>query len=307
MQKESEEHYILNEKNKLITLEYINNMLVNYGVSHKIKKLDDFHTAMTHESYLVRSKLRITKQNKLKQYLQQLDNIDPIVNPSSAIPLRTESYERLEFLGDSVLHMGMAEYLYKRYEHEDEGFMTRLRTKIENGDTLSIFARSLKLHEYLVVSRYIESIGYREKNNSIIEDIFEAFIGALYLDANYDVCRQLLFALFESHVDFSELLKQETNYKDMLLQYFDTQKWCHPEYGATDISGPESKKVFTMYVKCKKRPSDDGEIIAYGTGPSKRKGEQESAKLALIQYGVIKNAVEDATDVSYEEYESDNE
>jgi dsRNA-specific ribonuclease len=305
MSKKNELLYILNEKNKLITEEFINNLLMKYDISYKVKNINNFHIAMTHISYLIRDDNN--KGNKTKQYQQQIGDVDPIDDVSKALPLRQTSYERLEFVGDSVIHLCLAEYLYNRYDKEDEGFMTRLRTKIENGEVLSSFAKILGINEYIIMSRYIESIEAREKNHHIIEDSFEAFIGALFSEAGFDICKKLLVKIIEEEIDFSELLSIETNFKDKLLQYFHIRKWGDPIYGGLDISGPENKKMFTMYVKCKRNPADEGEIVGTGVGPSKRKGEQEAAKQALINFEQYKEEIDDSDSSMCENYESDEE
>ena len=285
---QTDELYILNEKNKLITKDYIEDVLKQYKINYVVKNIDLFYTAMTHVSYTIRCCNPVI--NKSKQNQLQSGNVDPISDKTNVVPLRQESSDRLEFLGDSVIHMCLAEYFYNRYDSENEGFMTKLRTKIEQGDTLSNFTKSLNLHQYILISRYIESIGSREKNYKLQEDAFEAFVGALYLDSgsNNIVCSNFIIALIESHVDFAEMLCKENNYKDTLLQYFHTLKWKDPEYGNQNINGPENQKIFTMYVKCKKKSTDDGIIVGTGVASTKQKAEQEAAKNALIYYGLLK-------------------
>lgn len=288
------ELFILNENNQYITAEYIENMLKTYDVNIKVKHLDIFQKAMIHKSYLKRDE-EYYKKNKTKNTNKDLD---PINDPSKAIPLQNESYERLEFLGDSVIHLVLATYLFKRYENQDEGFMTRLRTKLENGDTLYEFTKIIGLNKYILISRYIDKNGGRENNTSILEDTFEAFIGAMYLEFGFDPCKKFIMRLIEDEVDFAQLLSTETNFKDSLLQLFHKKGWSDPTYGVLDISGPDHKKQFTMYVKSKKNKRDDGEIVGLGVSTSKKKGEQEAAKQALIHFGVIKE--EDKSDEEIE-------
>ena len=279
--------YILNEKNKYITREYIESTLLKFGINIKIGMLEVFQQAMIHLSYLVRDE-RFYSNNKTKPYQIQSNDIEPLDDISKAIQLQKESYERLEFLGDAILHAILAEYLFNRYEKEDEGFMTKLRTKIENGDALSILSKIIGLNEYVVISRYVEKNGGRETNKAVLEDVFEAFIGALYSEVGYEVCRTFIITLIEKEIDLAQLLYQETNFKERLLQYFHLRKWLDPIYGVLDVSGPENKKMYTMYVKCRKTHQDEGEIVGIGVGTSKKNGEQNSAKQSLIQYGLYK-------------------
>ena len=306
MEKQNNEElrYILNEKNKLITYEFINNLLEKFNIKTKIKNLELFQESMIHISYLIRDE-NFYKNNKTKPYQIQSNDIDPIDNISNALPLREKSYERLEFLGDGVAHLVFAEYLFIRYD-ENEGFMTKLRTKIENGSTLSILSRKIGLDEYVVISRYVEKNGGRETNENILEDVFEAFIGALFLETGYDICKNFLISLIEKEIDLAQLLYQETNFKEKLLQYFHLRKWADPLYGCLDISGPENKKIYTMYVKCRKTVQDEGEIVGIAGSSAKKKAEQNCSKLALIHFGVYKNEEEDEYDDSIEEL-SDSE
>ena len=188
-----------------------------------------------------------------------------------------------------------------------EGFMTRLRTKIENSDTLASLCRAINLNKYVLISRYIEINEGRDKNKSILEDSFESFMGALFLDGGFDVCDKFMVNLMEKEVDFAELLFIETNFKDHLLQYFHKKRWEDPKYDALDISGPDHKKQFTMYVKCRKDPLDPGEIVGWGVSTSKKQGEQNAAKQALIKFGEIKENDESDTESLIEECETCSE
>ncbi len=302
--------YILNEKNKYITREFIEGVLKTHaGIDIKINNIDYFQRAMIHLSYLERNE-KFYANNKTKPYQIQSTEIEPI-HPEdipSTIPLQEESYERLEFLGDAVLHNILAEYLFNRYDKEDEGFMTKLRTKIENGDTLSILSEKIGLGEYVVISRYVELNGGRQSNKSLLEDAFEAFMGALYLDKGYEICKKFVTELIEKEIDLAQMLHTVTNFKEKLLQYFHLKKWQDPVYGTLDISGPENNKKFTMYVKCKRTAQDEGEIVGIATASSKKDGEQQSAKAALIKFGVYnengEEEYEEVEEISDEEKES---
>ena len=233
--------------------------------------------------------------------------------------MQKKSYERLEFLGDSIIHCILAEYLFTRYTDEQEGFMTRLRTKIENGETLSKLASILGLHEYAIIARSIEQIGGRDKNINIFEDCFEAFIGALYLESDFEICKKFLISLIQKEVDISQLLYKESNFKDLLLQYYHKMKWEDPEYGLEATIGPDEngKKIFKMYVKgyTRENNSDINDIndtnnneivwtkIGRGSGSTKKKGEQEAAKQSLLYYEVINENSDDECD-EYEEIDN---
>jgi len=281
--------YLLNENNKYIEPEFINNLLKKYGINYKIKDIKIFQQAMTHSSYIFRD----YANDKLIKMIKE-KNIDPIKDPSQAIPLQPKSYENLEFLGDSVIHLILAEYLYNRYhKYHDEGFLTKLRTKIENGRTLAYLAKKLDLHNYVLIARNIEQIGGRENNEHIFEDTFEALLGALYLDGNnnFDLCKQFVINIIETHIDIASLIHKDTNYKDLLLQYYHKMKWSDPEYKLQDITEKDTKKYFNMCVLC------ESKIVGWGSGTSKKKAEQIAAYNALIKFDQYKDESED--EISY--------
>lgn len=288
--------YVLNEANVYITKEYIQSTLAKFNIPYEVKQLELYQIAMTHVSYT-----NTTKAKKNNKYNNPKD-VEPIKDETKAIPLQEKSYERPEFVGDSVIRLILAVYLWTRYENQNEGFMTKLRTKMENGLVLSKLAKSIGLQKYVLISRGMEKTGCREKNTHILEDIFEAFMMALFIDSgkDYIICEKFAISLIEKEIDLAELLHSEDNFKDILLQYFHQEKWQDPVYDVLNISGPDYKKEFSVYVKRKKHPKDEGDIVGTGTATSKKKGEQEAAKQALIYFGIIKDTEYDSD--SFESY-----
>jgi dsRNA-specific ribonuclease len=289
--------FILNEKNIYIQPSYIEAILAKYNITYKVKNIKHFQLAMTHTSYLdknIADNQKIINKNNAKnaKKLPQI-KLEPIKDPSLAIPLQPTSSEVLEFTGDSIIHAILAIYLNLRYPNEYEGFLTRLRTKIESSDTLAILASALGLEKYILISKYMEINDARKQNSSMLEDCFEAFIGALFKDSNFDTCNKFLIAHIEKYVDFSELLNTENNFKDVLLQYFHQMKWEDPTYSNINISGSQHNRSFTMSVTCRQNPRDDGEIVGMGVGNSKKVAEQFAAKQALLHFKVL-NEKEDS-------------
>lgn len=270
--------YILNEKNKLITKEFITNVINKYGISYKITDINYFQRAMIHKSYLY-------KDICTEKTIKNLKDVEKINDPAMAIPLQDFSYERLEFLGDSVLHLIIAEYLFARYPNQDEGFMTKLRTKIENGETLATLSKKIEINEYVIIARNIEQMGGRYNNTTILEDIFESFLGALYLETNYDICKKFIINIIEKEIDICNMIYYETNYKDMLMQHCHTLKMKDPVYHHIDTIENNNTKKFVMVVKKK----ENDEILGKGIGTSKKKAEKCAAKDALKKFGVINN------------------
>lgn len=282
---ENDIRYILNEKNVLITSEYIESILREYGVIYNVKNIENFKKSMVHGSYVLRDDA-YWKMHRSKNDRSREKEIIPISDPSKAIPLQDKSYEELELLGDGVIHLILADYFTTRYEDQGEGFITKLRTRIENGETLTVFAEKIGLNRYILLSRYIEQNNGRKENKSILEDAFEAFIGALYRDTvdgctNFEVCRSFIINLIEREVDIAEILHNENNFKDLLLQYFHIKKWGDPLYNTILQTTTLDNKVFTVAVIKKENMKDIGVVCGTGSGSSKKKAEQQAARDAL--------------------------
>lgn len=190
--------------------------------------------------------------------------------------VKKKNYERLEYLGDAVFHLILTEYLYKRYDEENEGFLTRLRIRIERGDSMAELTKILRLDNFIQTHSY--SI-----NENIMEDVFESFIGAFYLNFGINSTRDFIFSLIEKHKDLSELILYDDNYKDLLLRYFHQMKWGHPKY-LIDKKNINVKNEYNILVK-----NPNGEILGKGRSNFKKKAEQIASKNALINLGVIIN------------------
>jgi ribonuclease-3 len=187
------------------------------------------------------------------------------------------NYERLEFLGDSVLELIVSEYLYNNYDLE-EGQMTKVRAAYVCEDALYDYALSLNFNEYV-------RLGHGEKNNggafrkAILADVFEAFLGATYLDQGLDKVREIVkkvvITKIESESDF--LYK---DYKTMLQELVQTGKRM-VVYEVIKEIGPPHDKTFTVVVKV------DGIKYGEGTAKSKKQAEQDAALDALKKQAKI--------------------
>ena len=273
------EKYILNEKNKFITSSFIEKTLQKYKIEHKVKNIENFKLAFIHISYLKNQQLT----EKFVKLLKEIQPIDKNLT-KNIILLQDSSYEVLEFLGDAVIHAVIAEYLFRRYPDKDQGFLTTLRTRIEKGETLNKFSRILGFHEYAIISRNIELAGGRNNNINIMEDIFEAFIGALKLETNFETCQQFIINLIDSEVDFAELITNNDNYKQLLMEYYHgIGHRTTPTYHLIKTFEDKPKK-FSMLVK-----SPENKDLGIGTATSKTHAAQLAAKEALIKLGKINN------------------
>ncbi len=188
-----------------------------------------------------------------------------------------ESNERLEFLGDAVLGMLVAEYLYEQFPDRDEGFLTQMRSKLVNNKrALARFANAIDLGDHVILSSNMDQSGGRE-NASILADAFEAVIGALYLDQGQEAARRFVDAVIFTSMDVREIAEQRYNYKSALQEYVQAQGWSHPEYRVVSEEGPSHRKLFTAEVLVK------NESYGRGSGRSKKKAEQEAAAEALTR------------------------
>lgn len=280
---------IYNENNILIKkseVEKLINKFLKKKNRIKIKDVELYRTALTHKSYTfdayIYDKDVVTdaKSNsflhKKKKYVIAVP-LNKIKKPSGVLELRQESLERLEFLGDSVIHLAVGNYLFTRYKKEPEGFLTKLRTKIENGEMTSKFSEYAGLAKYILMAKQIEMTKGR-KVISILEDTFEAFVGAIYKEHGYYVCNEYIITLIEESIDITELISNDTNYKEQLIKCYHEKKWGHPNYVdiSSEVQTDDNKKIFKIYVTDNK-----GYRIGTGIAGSKKKAEQLAAKKAL--------------------------
>ncbi len=191
----------------------------------------------------------------------------------------TDAYEQLEFLGDSVIGLIAAEYLFREYPDEDEGKLTQIKSLLVSGEVLSQRALALDLGRFLLMGAGEVRSGGRERR-SILEDAFEALVGAVYLDGGLKAAQrfvqQHLLSCVDEIIDSDEL----RNYKSMLLEYAQSTSTSQPVYMVMSESGPDHKKIYTIEV------SLNGKILGTGEGRSKKRAEQRAAREALEKLGV---------------------
>jgi len=184
-----------------------------------------------------------------------------------------EHNERLEFLGDSILGLIVSEYLFKNLPLTREGELSFLRSRLVEAKSCAYYVHKLGVDDYLLLGK-----GERQNEGkgrlSIQADLFEAIIGALFLDGGFDACKQFFFEHFTEDVE--KILKMPLQNWKALLQDF-AQKNCGapPAYEVLEASGPDHQKSFKIAVSIK------GDVVAEGFGSSKKEAEQESAQKAL--------------------------
>lgn len=184
---------------------------------------------------------------------------------------KADSYERLEFLGDSVLGLIVAEYLFKKYPRKDEGFLTDVRSRIVNGESLTKLARKLDLDTLIEFERRNKSV----KHSSMYGDAVEALIAAIYLDYGFRKVRDfVLKKLIYNHLDIDHIVQNNSNYKSLLLEWAN-KSGKSVSFETVLEEGFGHQRAFTVEVYI------EDKAIATGKGNSKKKAEQEAAQAAL--------------------------
>lgn len=179
--------------------------------------------------------------------------------------------ERLEFLGDSVLSLIIADYLYQKYTEETEGILSRIKSRLVSKIILADMARQIGLGSFVLLSSGEETTGGRVKE-TILADTFEAVLGALFLDKGLSAAKNFVI----KNLPFKNI-DVDIDYKSRLQEIIQKQHKILPVYVVTNESGPEHDKVFEVNVKVKR--------TTYGTGAGKNKkeAEQQAAKDALMK------------------------
>jgi ribonuclease-3 len=184
------------------------------------------------------------------------------------------SYERLEFLGDSVLGLVVAEQLYRDHPGIMEGDLTKIKALLVSEATLSIIGREMGINNHLILSADEERAGGKERS-SIISDALEAIIGAVYLDGGLAEARKIILNFI--YIKKEDVTSDATrrNYKGELLEYVQSRGEGMPRYDVVAEVGPDHDKVFTVSV------SILGRQVGIGSGSSKKEAEQRAAASAL--------------------------
>lgn len=183
--------------------------------------------------------------------------------------------ERLEFLGDAVLGMVVAEILFDKFPNLPEGKLTRMRSNLVKGTTLATIAKELSIGPLIKLGPGELKSGGRRRE-SILADAVESIIGAVYLDGGFDAARQLIERLFTARLkslDPNEVIKDN---KTQLQEYLQSKQVSLPEYSVVEISGKDHAQTFLVSCEIKEL-----KVRAVGKGRSRRIAEQEAAKLIL--------------------------
>lgn len=251
-----------NSLNVVMSENDVVNIFNKYNVNVRINDVNNYRKSMVHKSYCTRKNENFENGN--------------LNCPSNCLPLQEESNERLEFLGDAVINLIVGKYLFQRYTDENEGFLTKIRTKLVNGNMLAQLCTYTGLQKFIIISKQIEENNGRN-NKKLLEDVFEAFIGAMIIDLEcYDSIEKWLINLVEENIDFSELVSQNTNFKDMFIKQFQHKYNYLPKFFEVSTRQDIHGKYYTMCIKDK-----NNNIIATGCGYSKKQAENDASKTAI--------------------------
>jgi len=264
-----------NPKNRELTPSDAIPILKKYGWKGRFQNFKIFAQSCVHKSYVNRPEL-----------WQEPGEITVLAErPEGCLPLRDEDNEELEFLGDRVLGLCVATYLSKRYPGQGEGFQTRILSRIVNNKQLGHLAKKMGLAPWIILSRHMEEVCDGRNNLRILGSLFEAWIGALYhqegdVGRGFQVCNDLLIQVIERHIDFVQIITEDTNYKDQLLRLFQAKYHVPPRYKEVHVEGPPHDRVFTMGVL----DPHDG-VVSTATARNKKVAEQEASRIALELLG----------------------
>lgn len=183
----------------------------------------------------------------------------------------TDNNERLEFLGDAILGAIIAEYLFKKYPYQSEGFLTELRSRIVRRETMNNVALRMGLNKLVQYNKNDRSLS----RSHIFGNALEALIGAVYLDQGFIKTRKfILDQLVKEYIDLEEMESTDTNYKNQLLSWAQRSD-RNLVFETLDETMEGTRKLFTVGIML------DGELMAQGTGFNKKEAGQVAAKNAL--------------------------
>lgn len=218
----------------------------------------------------------IDRYARLSQRLgYQFSNVELLQQALTHRSAAKQHNERLEFLGDAVLGMVVAQALFKRFPTVPEGKLTRMRSTLVKGDTLAELGREADVGELLKLGPgELKSGGHRR--SSIIADAMEAILGAIYLEAGLDTTAEVILRLWQSRIDKLDPNEHPKDAKTRLQEFLQSRKLPLPVYEVVDISGKDHDQTFVVHCQIESL----GKPMT-GTGTSRRKAEQQAARNAL--------------------------
>lgn len=186
----------------------------------------------------------------------------------------SRSNERLEFLGDSILNLIVAEYLYREFPNAEEGELTKIRARLVNRKALAAYGKSIHLSDFIFMSPSAkQSVG--KGQSTITADTYEAIIAAIYLDGGFEAARSFVEQQVLTALKRGSVATDDENYKSMLLEYAQSRGLGVPRYTIVHEEGPDHDRTFTVNVVL------GNEQKGSGSGKNKKEAEQAAASKAL--------------------------
>ncbi|WP_410208151.1 ribonuclease III [Fusobacterium sp.] len=193
------------------------------------------------------------------------------------------SNERLELLGDAVLDLVVTEYLYKSYENSTEGDLAKIKSMVVSEPVLAAISKRLEVGKYLLLSRGEELTGGRERS-SILGDAFEAILGAIYIDSDFETAKKFALNHIKDSIDNVDTNEDILDFKTILQEYSQKEYKIIPEYTVINEIGPDHQKIFEIAVKINNNEHEN--LMAIGSGKNKKSAEQAAAKALCKELGV---------------------
>ena len=280
---------VANANNFLITKEDVHTILASGGITEEIKDVKLFQKAFVHESY--------KKGNDFNKDMKFYGNINGLsfTDDHNMLPLQPESSEKFEFVGDGHIQSIVGRYLWMRFPDEDQGFYTKKRSKLVKTEGLSKLANALHFDKYLIISKHVEIIRNGRKNAKLLEDAFEAFIASMFEDFTlqknagyaYEKVNDFIVNLLHKFIDWTEIIFEEDNYKDILMKFFQKRfDGLFPIYDKikednnVNHIGQTSRRFYVQI----KDPNHN--IVGKGDAKTIKEAQQNAAKNALEHYGI---------------------
>lgn len=235
-----------------------------------IRKIVQSHSEEDVELYNELKKLLNFSPRNINKYKKAFTHRSVQLTDDKGIPI---NYERLEFLGDSILGSVIASYLYKKVPTGTEGYLTQMRSKIVSREHLNELGKDLNLIKFVK-----SNIDQANVGDNIHGNIFEALIGAIYLDKGYNFCQKFVHEnVVIPYVDIEKLEGKITSYKGLIIEWCQKQKKKY-SFDTYEDSGNETIKHFSVKI------SIDGELIAKGRATSKKKAEEQASKRVYFAF-----------------------
>ena len=214
-------------------------------------------------------------EEMLGYHFQNKNLIAEAITHASFADKRLNSYERLEFLGDSILGFTVCDYLFHRFPNWLEGDLTKVKSNVVSRQTCVRIGLDLGIDRVLVVGKGVGTLG--RVPSSLVANGFESIVGAIYLDGGIEAAREFLMPLVVKHVDEAVAGRLEVNYKSELQQYSQKRFSVPPNYRVVDDRGPDHEKEFLISAMVRKQ------TFSPAWGSNKKEAEQRAAANALAE------------------------